>query len=167
MFDSIRVGIAPHHLIEKRKSAHRAEARLTLPRVIDAEAIDTLGEPPAEVTSAAGHKAFAVSSGKAAGPARILRSPTDAGELGRGYILVCPSTDPSWTPLFVNAAGLVLECGGTLSHGAVVAREMGLPAVVLPEATRMFADGEAIRVDGRARLGEPGRRTMRPRPANR
>ena len=63
---------------------------------------------------------------------RILKSPTERGgeEMGKGYILVCPSTDPSWTPLFVNAAGLILECGGTLSHGAVVAREMGLPAVV-------------------------------------
>ncbi len=63
--------------------------------------------------------------------------------------MVCPSTDPSWTPLFVNAAGLILECGGTLSHGAVVAREMGLPAVVLPDATRMFSEGQEIHIDGR------------------
>jgi pyruvate,water dikinase len=148
IFDAVRVGFAPHHLIEQRKKTYRAEARLTLPRVIDEEAIDTLGDPP-DVKTAGGYKAFPVSSGEAAGPARIRRSPTEAGELGSGYILVCPSTDPSWTPLFVNAAGLVLECGGTLSHGAVVAREMGLPAVVLPEATRMFAEGEEIRVDGR------------------
>jgi len=81
----------------------------------------------------------------------ILRSPTDAageGALEKGYILVCSSTDPSWTPLFVNAAGLVMECGGTLSHGAVVAREMGLPAVVIPDATRLFETGEEIIVDG-------------------
>ncbi|MCW2890438.1 MAG: hypothetical protein JWL58_7300, partial [Streptosporangiaceae bacterium] len=148
LFDSLRVGFAPHHLMAQRKSAHKAEAKVSLPRVIDAPAIDTLGEP-SELKSSGGYKAFAVSSGEAAGPARIRRSPTEPGEMGRGYILVCPSTDPSWTPLFVNAGGLVLECGGTLSHGAVVAREMGLPAVVLPDATRLFQEGEAIHVDGR------------------
>ena len=149
LFDSLRVGFAPLHLIQQRKSAYQAEAQLTLPRVIDEKTIDAVGEVP-EVKTVGGYKAFAVSSGQAAGPARVRHSPTDAGDLGRGYILVCPSTDPSWTPLFVNAAGLVLECGGTLSHGAVVAREMGLPAVVLPDATRMFRDGEEIRVDGRS-----------------
>jgi phosphohistidine swiveling domain-containing protein/uncharacterized membrane protein (DUF106 family) len=148
LFDSLRVGFAPHHLIAQRKSAYKAEAKVSLPRVIDAPAIETLGEV-AEIQSAGGYKAFAVSSGEADGPACIRKSPTEPGEMGRGYILVCPSTDPSWTPLFVNAAGLVLECGGTLSHGAVVAREMGLPAVVLPDATRMFQEGEAIHVDGR------------------
>jgi pyruvate,water dikinase len=148
LFETLRVGFAPYHLIEQRKVTYRAEARLIVPRVIDAETIDLLGEMPAMKPSASGHKALAVSAGESEGPARILRSPDEAGDLGRGYILVCPSTDPSWTPLFVNAAGLVLECGGTLSHGAVVAREMGLPAVVLPEATRLFAEGEPIRVDG-------------------
>jgi pyruvate,water dikinase len=154
LFDALRVGFAPYHLIERRKAAYGAEARVRLPRVIDAGAIERLGEAAVAsgVVTRGGHKAFAVSTGEAVGPARIFHSPTDwgagAGEIGKGYILVCPSTDPSWTPLFVNAAGLVLECGGALSHGAVVAREMGLPAVVLPEATRLFTDGEAVRVDG-------------------
>ena len=107
-----------------------------------------IGQPPV-VSTAASHQAFAVSSGVAAGPARIVHSPEQAGELGKGYILVCPSTDPGWTPLFVNAAGLVLECGGTLSHGAVIAREMNIPAVVLSGATSLFQDGESIVVDGR------------------
>src|SRR5207249_12137652 len=119
-----------------------------LPRVIDEKEIDKLGEAP-ETQSADGYPAFAVSSGQASGPARIRRSPTEAGDLGSGYILVCPSTDPSWTPLFVNATGLVLECGGTLSHGAVVAREMNIPAVVLSGATQLFKEGEEITVDGR------------------
>jgi rifampicin phosphotransferase len=148
LFEALHVGFAPYHLIELRKTAHRAESRLTLPRVIDVEAIDTLGEMQGAKPSADGYKALAVSSGQAQGPARILHSPTEAGDLGQGYILVCPSTDPSWTPLFVNAAGLVLECGGTLSHGAVVAREMGLPAVVLPGATKLFCEGQEIHVDG-------------------
>ncbi|MCY2988427.1 MAG: PEP-utilizing enzyme [Planctomycetota bacterium] len=164
LFDAIRVGFAPFHLIEQRKLAYRTEARLKLPRVIDQPTLDALGAMPDREPTADGHQAFAVSSGEASGPARILAAPADAGDLGRGYILVCPSTDPSWTPLFVNAAGLVLERGGSLSHGAVVAREMGLPAVVLPEATQLFREGELLRVDGdRGWVGsssEAGRQTV-------
>ena len=107
--------------------------------MIDDKAIDTLGDAPERPPAAGGHKAFAVSSGKASGPARVLAISRDAGDLGRGYVLVCPSTDPSWTPLFGNAAGLVLERGGMLSHGAVVARELGLPAVVLAGQLASFA----------------------------
>ena len=157
VFDSLRVGFAPYHLIEQRKSSYQAESRLALPRVIDVQAIDMLGETPAVKPREGQYKALPVSSGESTGPARIVHSPTQAGDLGHGYILVCPSTDPSWTPLFVQAAGLVLECGGTLSHGAVVAREMGLPAVVLPEATKLFHEGEEIHVDGRGGWAEPVR----------
>ncbi len=149
LFDALRVGFAPCHLIEQQIAAYQAESRLVLPRVINVKEIDSLGDVPERAAAAGGHKAFAVSSGEARGPARVLNSPRDAGDLGRGYVLVCPSTDPSWTPLFGNAAGLVLERGGMLSHGAVVARELGLPAVVVPDATRLFRDGEEILVDGR------------------
>ena len=148
LFDALRVGFAPLHLIEQHALAYRAETRLTLPRVIDAQAIERLGETNEVKATAGCCKALPISAGQAAGPARILQSATGAGDLGRGYILVCPSTDPAWTPLFVNAAGLVLERGGSLSHGAVVAREMGLPAVVMPDATRLFRDGEQIEVNG-------------------
>lgn len=164
LLDALRVGFAPYHLIGQRKASRRAEARVILPRIVDADSIDTLGEPP-KIESAGSYKAFALSSGDAIGPARIVKSPQEAGELGKGYILVCPSTDPSWTPLFVNAAGLVLECGGTLSHGAVVAREMGLPAVVLPDATRILKEGEEIRVDGRhGSVGRAGASDLPPLP---
>ena len=174
MFAALRSGAAPLPLIEKRQRAYRAESRLSLPGVLDAPAVATLGEDSALPTTGAaagGHRAFAVSSGAARGRAVIFHAPTDAGEtpLEKGYILVCPSTDPSWTPLFVNAAGLVMECGGTLSHGAVVARELGLPAVVLPDATRLFEDGQEIIVDGTrgwvGRAGEesaPGARAADP-----
>ncbi len=145
---SLRTGAAPTAMISQRKTVHAAEARLQLPRLIDAAVLSSLGRPRSVQPAAGGHTAFAVSGGEASGPARIVHSPTEAGDLGHGYILVCPSTDPSWTPLFVNAAGLVLECGGTLSHGAVVAREMGLPAVVLADATRLFKEGQEICVDG-------------------
>ena len=147
LFGALRTGIAPREQIEQRQLARRAEARLNLPRVIDAESMERLGEMEEVKLVAGGYKAQPISAGQAVGPVRILRSATEAGELGRGYILVCPSTDPAWTPLFVNAAGLVLERGGSLSHGAVVAREMGLPAVVLPDATRLFQNGETIEVN--------------------
>jgi pyruvate,water dikinase len=81
-------------------------------------------------------------------PASVLRSPSEAGDLASGYILVCSTTDPSWTPLFVHAAGLVVERGGMLSHGAIVARDFGIPAVVLPGATRIIPPGAAVRIDG-------------------
>jgi pyruvate,water dikinase len=147
-FDALRVGYAPFHLIEQRKTVYGAEARLSLPHVIDGSAIDTLGSVPERKAPVGGVAGLPISWGEAAGPVRVCLSPSHTGDLGRGYILVCPSTDPSWTPLFVNAAGLVLERGGMLSHGAVVARELGLPAVVLPNATQLFRDGAAIHVDG-------------------
>lgn len=146
--EALSTGSAPSVLIKQRRAERRAEERLVLPYMIDAGAIDSLGEPP-KVESRERYPAFPVSTGASSGPARIVHSPERSGELGSGYVLVCPSTDPAWTPLFVNAVGLVLERGGTLSHGAVVAREMGIPAVVLPEATRLFANGENILVDGR------------------
>jgi rifampicin phosphotransferase len=151
LFDALRVGFAPLALIERRTKANHAESHVTLPRVLDEycgagvpPADDAAGETPAPQEI----HGFAISAGEASGPARVRTSPNETIDAGDGYILVCPATDPSWTPLFVRAAGLVLERGGMLSHGAIIARELGLPAVVLPEATRLFRDGEVIRVDG-------------------
>lgn len=149
LIDALTVGYAPHHLIAQRKVQRRAEKKVTLPHVIDATNLDEIGSPP-RVAGDGAIPAFAISPGVASGPARIVRSPDSApADLGSGYILVCPSTDPSWTPLFTNAAGLVLECGGTLSHGAVVAREMSIPAVVLRDACAIIREGEALTLDGR------------------
>lgn len=61
---------------------------------------------------------------------------------------MCPSTDPGWTPLFLGASALVIERGGVLSHGAIVARDFGIPAVVCRDATRRWQDGETLEVDG-------------------
>jgi pyruvate,water dikinase len=89
-----------------------------------------------------------VSRGVVTGPVRILRA-LDPEALRPGEILVARATDPGWTPLFHRAGGLVTELGGMLSHGAVVARELGLPAVVnLPGATRLLRDGVVVTVDG-------------------
>ncbi len=146
LHDALVSGIAPLHLIEKRREVRMAQKRLSLPDIITQNDLATLGEAPA-LEGGDRLDAFALSGGVCTGPARIVHSPQEAGDLGAGYVLVCPSTDPSWTPLFAGACGLVLERGGTLSHGAVVAREMGLPAVVLSGATKLLAEGEGVTVD--------------------
>jgi pyruvate,water dikinase len=90
-----------------------------------------------------------VSAGRAEGIARVILSPYDGHRLREGDILVAPYADPAWTPLFLRARGLVLEIGGMLSHGAIVAREYGLPAVAnLPGITRAIPDGVRLLVDG-------------------
>ena len=90
------------------------------------------------------------SVGVVSGPARVILDPAGA-HLEPGEILVAPSTDPGWTPLFLTAAGLVMEMGGSMSHGAVVAREYGLPAVVgVPDATSRISTGDWVTVDGAA-----------------
>ena len=92
------------------------------------------------MTQADTYTGVGVSAGVAKGQARVLLKPSDIQPTDRNYILVCPSTDPAWTPLFLHAAGLVMERGGLLSHGAVVAREYGLPAVAnIPNATPKFS----------------------------
>lgn len=91
------------------------------------------------------------SSGRAVGTARIVHGPSDFGRLQPGDVLVCPYTDPTWTPLFGLAAAVVADTGGPLSHAAIVAREYGIPAVLgtgngtsrLPDASRVLVDGSA------------------------
>lgn len=89
-----------------------------------------------------------VSPGSAEGLVRVVLDPRKA-HLQPGEILVCPGTDPSWTPLFLSAAGLVMEVGGLMTHGAVVAREYGIPAIVgVDNATARLKTGQYIRIDG-------------------
>ena len=89
------------------------------------------------------------SAGVARGLARVTLSPADFGRIGAGDIIVCPSSNPSWVPVFTIAAGLVTNTGGILSHAAVVAREFGLPAVVgTGDATTRIADGRLVEIDG-------------------
>jgi pyruvate,water dikinase len=92
-----------------------------------------------------------LSAGVAEGPALVLEHPhvSEPTPAAEEYILVCPSTDPAWVPLFVRARGLIMETGGVLSHGAIVAREFGLPAVAgLPGVMRTIRTGQRVRIDG-------------------
>lgn len=89
------------------------------------------------------------SPGTATGIARVVRGPGDFASVRPGDVLVCADTDPAWTPLFSLASGVVTETGGVLSHAAIVAREIGIPAVLsVPEATRVFAGSPRIMLDG-------------------
>lgn len=93
-------------------------------------------------------RGIAASPGRATARARVIRDPTGA-RLEPGEILVAPSTDPGWTPLFLTAGGLVMQIGGDISHGAVIARESGIPAVVgVASATERIVTGQVITVDG-------------------
>jgi len=133
--------------IAARKIRWQSAKRLEMPPVVDSQELDALGlAKPME--AAAELSGEPIASGVATGPARVVFNPDEAAGACADYILVCPSTDPAWTALFVHARGLVVEQGGMLSHGAIVARDFGIPAVVCPGATRAIADGQTIRVDG-------------------
>jgi pyruvate,water dikinase len=136
--------------VAKRKVRWESARKLVLASVIDSDQLDMLGKPEPRDPAKAGREMAArpIASGTSTGIARIVFDPENAGDLGSEYILVCPSTDPGWTPLFVNARGLIVERGGILSHGAIVARDFGIPAVVLEDATQLIPDGARISVDG-------------------
>jgi pyruvate,water dikinase len=109
---------------------------------------EATAEPPAHADGTL--VGIPASAGAVAGTAAVVLDPQTA-RLEPGRILVCPSTDPGWTPLFLTAGGLVMEMGGANSHGAVVAREYGIPAVVgVARATELIATGDEITVDGMA-----------------
>ena len=135
-------------LLERRKADFRHFQKLTPPRVMTSDGEILMGRYHREDLPNGAIAGLAVSAGVVEGRARVLRSMGEA-QLEKGDILVTAYTDPSWTPLFVSIAGLVTEVGGLMTHGAVIAREYGLPAVVgVDRATRLIQDGQRIRVHG-------------------
>ncbi|HEV8535635.1 MAG TPA: PEP/pyruvate-binding domain-containing protein [Candidatus Limnocylindria bacterium] len=133
---------------ERRAVYRRERARRHVPRVLLSDGTDAETLLPAAVDGAI--RGTPASPGVAKGVARVILSPVGA-RLEPGEVLVAPSTDPGWTPLFLTAGALVMEMGGMMSHGAVVAREYGIPAVVgVPDATERIATGERVAVDGSA-----------------
>ena len=133
--------------IARRKLRWEAMQKIDMPDVIDSLHLDELGKP-VKITGATEFAATAMAPGVATGTAKIVLDPREAGDLGSDYVLVCASTDPGWTPLFIAARGLIVERGGVLSHGAIVARDFGIPAVACPNATKLIAAGAQVRVDG-------------------
>lgn len=144
----IRTQKAEYQAINERKEAYRYFEKLTPPRVMTSDGEIIRGKHKHENLPEGAIGGLAVSAGTVEGRARVILNMEEA-ELESGDILVTTFTDPSWTPLFVSIKGLVTEVGGLMTHGAVIAREYGLPAVVgVDNATRLIRDGQKIRVHG-------------------
>ncbi|MEK5235665.1 phosphoenolpyruvate synthase [Paenibacillus sp. FSL L8-0470] len=146
--ETIRTNKLDYQIIDKRKEEYRLYEKLTPPRVITSDGEIITGQYKRENIPAEAVVGLAVSSGVVEGRARVILSIEEA-DLEDGDILVTAFTDPSWTPLFLSIKGLVTEVGGLMTHGAVIAREYGLPAVVgVENATKLIKDGQQIRVHG-------------------
>lgn len=137
-----------NEIIRIRKEQYKYYEKLTPPRVLTSDGEMMEGKYHREGLPAGAIAGLAVSSGIIEGRARVILNMEEA-DLEEGDILVTTFTDPSWTPLFVSIKGLVTEVGGLMTHGAVIAREYGLPAVVgVGDATKLIRDGQRIRVNG-------------------
>jgi len=148
LHEVVRTNQADAQLISRRKDEFRSYQALTPPRVFTSDGEVVAGSYRRDDLPAGALVGVPVSSGTVEGRARVILDMAEA-DLEPGDILVTAYTDPSWTPLFVAIAGLVTEVGGLMTHGAVIAREYGLPAVVgVEQATRLIRDRQRIRVNG-------------------
>ncbi|ATL49409.1 phosphoenolpyruvate synthase [Chitinophaga caeni] len=144
----VQTRIIDKNLIANRRTVHEQNKRLNPPRVITSDGEIFTGEYKRENLPANAIIGLPVSTGIVEGRARIIFNMEDA-DIEEGDILITPFTDPSWTPLFVLVKGLITEVGGLMTHGAVIAREYGLPAIVgVENATRLIQDGQIIRLNG-------------------
>jgi rifampicin phosphotransferase len=148
LHDVVRTNEVDDQLISQRKHAFRSYQALTPPRVLTSDGEVFAGAYRRDDAPTGALIGLPVSGGTIEGRARVILDMAEA-ELEPGDILVTAYTDPSWSPLFVAIDGLVTEVGGLMTHGAVIAREYGLPAVVgVEHATRLIRDGQRIRVHG-------------------
>ncbi|SDL38914.1 PEP/pyruvate-binding domain-containing protein [Arthrobacter sp. ok362] len=153
-FDEVRVGLRGAGLkgiVAARRRLYDVELRRRrIPRVLLSDGTDVEAAVMAKSPASGALAGTPASAGTATGTVRVILDPVGA-HLEPGEILVAPSTDPGWTPLFMTAGALVMEMGGVISHGAVVAREYGIPAVVgVPDATTRLRTGQRVTVDGSA-----------------
>jgi phosphoenolpyruvate synthase/pyruvate phosphate dikinase len=148
LHDVVRTNHVDDQLISQRKDAFRSYQALTPPRVLTSDGEVIAGAYRRDDVPAGALVGLPVSAGIIEGRARVIHDMAEA-DLEAGDILVTAYTDPSWSPLFVAITGLVTEVGGLMTHGAVIAREYGLPAVVgVEQATRLIRNGQRIRVHG-------------------
>ena len=148
LHEVVRTHKLDYQIISTRKDEYTLYEKLSPPRVITSDGEIVTGEYKRENLPAGAIVGLPVSSGVIEGRARVILNMEDA-DLEDGDILVTSFTDPSWTPLFVSIKGLVTEVGGLMTHGAVIAREYGLPAVVgVENAAKLIKDGQRIRVHG-------------------
>ncbi|MEC0264948.1 phosphoenolpyruvate synthase [Paenibacillus anseongense] len=148
LHEVVRTNELDYQIISKRKDDYKFFEKLTPPRVMTSDGEIIAGEYKRENLPANAIVGLPVSSGVIEGRARVILNMEEAN-IEEGDILVTAFTDPGWTPLFVSIKGLVTEVGGLMTHGAVIAREYGLPAVVgVEDATKLIKDGQRIRVHG-------------------
>ena len=148
LHDVVRTNRVDDLLVRRRQEAFRSNQALTPPRVLTSDGEAVTGAYRRDGVPAGALVGLPVSTGIVEGRARVVLDMAEA-DLEPGDILVTAHTDPSWSPLFVSINGLVTEVGGLMTHGAVIAREYGLPAVVgVEHATRLIHDGQQIRVNG-------------------
>ncbi|PFF54766.1 phosphoenolpyruvate synthase [Bacillus cereus] len=148
LHEVVRTNKLDYELIHQQKNEYKLYEKLTPPRVMTSDGEIITGKYKRENLPAEAIVGLPVSSGVIEGRARVILNMEDAN-LEEGDILVTAFTDPGWTPLFVSIKGLVTEVGGLMTHGAVIAREYGLPAVVgVENATKLIKDGQRIRVHG-------------------
>ena len=148
LHDVVRKNHVDDQLIHQRKDAFRSYQALTPPRVLTSDGEVITGAYRRDDVPTGALVGLPVSAGTIEGRARVILDMTQA-DLEPDDILVTSFTDPSWTTLFITIKGLVTEVGGLMTHGAVIAREYGLPAVVgVEDATRLIRDGQRIRVHG-------------------
>ena len=133
--------------IGARRERYEMFRKLDLPDLVNSDDIHHLGLKR-EFKASKELPGVSLSAGAVRGTARIVFSPSEARDLGDDAILVCPSTDPSWTALFTQIQGLIVERGGVLSHGAITARDFGIPAVAFADATSIIRNGTRLQVDG-------------------
>jgi len=146
--DVVRTNRVDDQLIRQREEAFRSYRALTPPRILTSDGEVIAGAYRRDSLPAGALAGLPVSAGTVEGCPRVILDMAEA-TLEAGDILVTACTDPSWTPLFVAIKGLVTEVGGLMTHGAVIAREYGLPAVVgVEHATQLIRDGQRIRVHG-------------------
>lgn len=156
--EALRDGAPRQALVARRRAEHDRNSALTPPLYVgvipseeDQGPSDRFDTPREETGAADELKGVGSSAGIVRGPARVVLDQDGFGRIQPGDIIVCPSSNPSWVPVFTIAAGLITNTGGVLSHAAVVAREFGLPAVTgTRDATTRIADGRLVEIDGTA-----------------
>jgi pyruvate,water dikinase len=142
-------GIQVEELVSRRRDEYERNLTVVLPQYSRGRPVPLTPrelEPEEDIEVLTG---IGVSPGKVTGKARVITDPRSSAEIKPGEILVAPVTDAAWSPLFVTAAATVVDVGGPLSHGSIVAREFGIPCVVnATSATRIIRTGQVISIDG-------------------
>lgn len=142
-------GIDPASLVKERRTEYLINQSVIPPSLVKGRWSPAMYIAEAKLTASSTMQGIAVSPGVVIGPARVVLRTDSKAQVLPGEILVAPFTDPGWTPYFLQAAAIVMDQGGLLSHGSIVAREFGIPAVVnVGPATKTIHTGQKIKVDG-------------------